>query len=88
MAKVRCYLQLKVDATRKPQAGWALDRVVAIAMTQNPPRDLAPNANYVVEVNLEIPDRLLLPIEANAMIPELQLQAEFEATLRELGDGA
>lgn len=84
MAEAKCYLQVAVDATRKPQAGWVINSAKVVHMTQTVPSSLAPSATHLVEVLLTIPDRLLTPIVAEAMIPELHLQAQFEATMKEL----
>lgn len=84
MAKAQCFLQLKVESSRKADGTYKVVGVKIVNMTQSPPTQLAEGATHLVDVRLEIPDRMLAPIVAEAMIPELQLQAEFEATMKEL----
>lgn len=86
MAKVTCYLQLKVEADRLPKAGWKVMKAVPVRMTQRPPSTLEDGVTQVVEVNIDIPDSRLLPIEVAATLPELQFQAEFKAFLQDMDE--
>lgn len=84
MADLRCYLQVKVESKQLASGSWKVEKARAINMTQYAPSTLSEGATHVVECKLTIPDQLLLPIQAEATIPELRLRAEYEAAMKEL----